>query len=72
MTSPTGVLLANGITRVRPSNVMEIGFGPTAEAGRVEDCFIAKKEGVRGLPAPVTVFFPASGGPPRIAYLGSL
>lgn len=60
------------VTRVRENAVTGIGFGDTAEMGRTVDYFIAKKEGVDGLPAPVTVFFPSSGGPPRVSYLGSL
>ena len=60
------------ITRVRPNEVTAIGYGPTAEQGRAVDYFIAKKDGQAGMPAPVTVFFPASGGPPRVSYLGSL
>jgi hypothetical protein len=60
------------VTRVRENAVTGIGFGDTAEMGREEDHFLAKKEGVNGLPAPMTVFIPASGGPPKISYLGSL
>ena len=60
------------ITCVRPNEVTAIGHGPTAEEGRAVDYFIAKKDGQAGMPAPVTVFFPASGGPPRVSYLGSL
>lgn len=60
------------ITRVRPSAVTAIGFGPTGEQGRSIDYFVAKRPGVNGMPAPVTVFFPAGGGPPKVAYLGSL
>ena len=60
------------VTRVRPNNVTEIGFGPTAERGRSVDYFVAKRDGQPGMPAPVTVFFPASGGPPKVTYLGSL
>ena len=60
------------ITRVRPSNVTAIGFGPTAEQGRSVDYFVAKRDGVAGMPAPVTVFFPASGGPPKVSGIGSL
>lgn len=60
------------ITRVRPSAVTAIGYGPTGEQGRSVDYFVAKRPGVNGMPAPVTVFFPAGGGPPKVAYLGSL
>jgi hypothetical protein len=60
------------VLRARPSHVTGIGFGPTAERGRVVDYFIAKREGVAGMPAPVSVFFPEGGGPAKIAYVGSL
>ena len=60
------------ITRVRPSAVTAIGHGPTGEQGRSVDYFVAKRAGVAGMPAPVTIFFPAGGGPPKVAYLGSL
>ncbi len=60
------------ITRMRASTITAIGLGPTAERGRLVDYFVAKRDGVAGMPAPVTVFFPASGGPPTVSYLGSL
>lgn len=60
------------VTRARENAVTGIGFGDTAEMGRTEDHFLAKKEGQAGLPAPMTVFIPASGGPPKVSYLGSL
>jgi hypothetical protein len=60
------------ITRIRKTGISAIGFKQTAEAGRVDDYFLAKKEGVNGMPAPVRVFFPKSGGAPKIAYMGSL
>lgn len=60
------------ITRVRPTGITAIGFKETAEAGKVVDYFIAKKDGVNGMPAPVKIFFPASGAAPRISYIGSI
>lgn len=55
------------ITRARePSN------RPLSEPGRTIDYFIAKRPGVDGMPAPIPVFFPANGGPAKIAYLGNL
>jgi len=60
------------VTRIRPTGVSAIGFKETAEAGKVVDYFIAKKPGVNGMPAPVKVFFPASGGAPKISYIGSI
>lgn len=60
------------VTRVRTTSTTGLGFGDTAEAGRVDDYFIAKREGVNGMPAPVKVFFPEDGGPPLVSYMGSL
>ena len=60
------------VTRVRTTSTTGIGFGDTAEAGRVDDYFIAKRAGVNGMPAPVKVFFPADGGAPLVSYMGSL
>lgn len=60
------------ITRIRRTGVSAIGFRETAEKGRVTDYFVAKKEGVNGMPAPVKIFFPEGGGEPRISYVGSL
>ena len=60
------------VTRIRKSSVTGIGYEQTAERGRIEDYFIAKKQGVNGMPAPVQIFFPADGSEPKIAYMGSL
>jgi hypothetical protein len=61
------------VTRVRKTDKRTaIGYDNKAEAGRIEDYFVAKKKGANGLPAPVQIFFPADGGTPRIAYMGSL
>jgi hypothetical protein len=60
------------VTRVRSTGITAIGFKQTAEAGSVVDYFIAKKDGVSGMPAPVRIFFPKDGGAPKIAYMGSL
>jgi len=60
------------ITRVRESRVTAIGHAETGERGRSVDYFVAKRDGVAGMPAPVTVFFPEGGGPAKICYLGSL
>src|SRR5262245_54836923 len=59
------------VTRVRQRSLSAIGFQETAEEGTEFDYFIAKKDGVAGLPAPVRVFFPKSGAEPRISYVGS-
>jgi len=60
------------VTRVRTTGTTGLGFGETAEAGRVDDYFITKRDGVNGMPAPVKIFFPAGGGPPLVCYMGSL
>ena len=60
------------VTRVRRTNTTALGAGKEASAGRVDDYFIAKRAGVSGMPAPVKIFFPADGGAPTIAYMGSL
>lgn len=60
------------ITRIRRTGTSAIGFGVTAEKGRVTDYFVGKREGVNGMPAPVKIFFPEGGGEPKISYVGSL
>lgn len=60
------------ITRVRRTGTSAIGFRETAEKGKVTDYFVAKKDGVNGMPAPVKIFFPEGGGEPKISYVGSL
>ncbi|MFO0666688.1 MAG: hypothetical protein U0174_22245 [Polyangiaceae bacterium] len=60
------------ITRVRRSNVTAIGHGGTGEAGTVVDYFVGKLNAQQGMPAPVAIFFPKDGGPPKISYVGSL
>lgn len=60
------------ITRVARGSDITVGFGGTAEAGRSDRFFVAKREGVAGLPAPIHVFFPANGGGPKILNMGSL
>lgn len=60
------------ITRVAPGNERTIGFRDTAERGRVDRYFVAKRRGVSGLPAPLHVFFPADGGAPSVVDMGSL
>jgi hypothetical protein len=60
------------ITRVAKGKEQTIGFRQTAERGRVDRYFVAKRAGVSGLPAPLHVFFPADGGPPTVVNIGSL
>jgi hypothetical protein len=60
------------ITSVTRGSDTTVGFGGTAETGRSDRFFVAKREGVAGLPAPIHVFFPADGGAPKILNMGSL
>ncbi len=60
------------VTRVQKQNISAIGFGATAEKGTAYKVWIAKNEGVAGLPAPLNVFFPADGSAPKVYYYGSL
>ena len=62
------------VTRIQQLNTSEIGHPSvgTYERGRERKYWVAKREGVAGLPAPIVVFFPESGGDPKISYVGSL
>ncbi|HWR33561.1 MAG TPA: hypothetical protein VN451_08550, partial [Chitinophagaceae bacterium] len=60
------------VTRVQQQKLTGIGFGETAENGISYKVWIAKKDGVGGLPAPLNVFFPADGSDPKLYYYGSL
>jgi len=60
------------ITSVRQGNEITLGIGPTAESGRTDSYFIAKRAGVAGIPAPIVVFFPDNKSEPKITNLGSL
>jgi len=59
------------ITEVHKGKVMAIGFQETAETGRTDKYFLAKKAGVGGLPAPIHVFWDSQ-GKPKIVNMGSL
>lgn len=60
------------VTRIQQQNLTQIGFGETAEAGKGFKVWIAKKEGVAGMPAPLNIFFPSDGSAPKLNYYGSL
>jgi len=60
------------ITRVQKQNLTAIGFGATAQNGTAYKVWVAKNDGVSGLPAPLNVFFPADGSAPKVYYYGSL
>jgi hypothetical protein len=48
-----------------------VGFGPTAQKGQLYKYFIAKKDGVNGMPAPIQIFYPEGGGEPIVYDFGS-
>jgi hypothetical protein len=60
------------VTQVAKGNNSAVGYGKTAEEGRTDRYFIAKRDGALGLPAPVHVFFPKDGSKPSIINMGSL
>lgn len=60
------------ITRIQKQNVTAVGFASTAQKGTTYKVFIAKKEGVAGLPAPLNILIPEDGSEPKIYYYGSL
>ena len=60
------------ITEVHKGRVVTIGFKETAERGRIDKYFIAKRRGVAGVPAPLHIFWPEMGGKPKLINIGSL
>ena len=60
------------VTRIQRQNLTAIGFGATAQAGTGFKAWIAKKDGVAGMPAPLNIFFPSDGSAPKLNYYGSL
>jgi len=60
------------ITEVHKGNTYTVGFKETAQLGRSDKYFIAKKDGVGGMPAPIIIFFPQDGSSPKILNMGSL
>lgn len=60
------------VTRIQKQSLTAIGFKATAEAGTAYKVWIAKNDGVSGLPAPLNIFFPADGSAPKLYYYGSL
>ena len=60
------------ITRVQKQNLTGIGFKTTAQLGTSYKVWIAKNDGVAGLPAPLHIFFPADGSAPKLHNYGSL
>lgn len=60
------------IKYVLKGNVLTVGWKETAERGRIDRYFVEKKDGVAGMPAPISIFWPESGGEPRVIDFGSL
>ncbi|MBN2161066.1 MAG: hypothetical protein JW807_16890 [Spirochaetes bacterium] len=60
------------ITRVVKIENDYDGYGPTLFQGTRYRIWIAKKEGVAGLPAPIPIIKPASGAPKIVTTIGSL
>lgn len=59
------------VVRVVETTTSAVGFGKTAQKGKLFKYFIAKKDGVGGMPAPVQIFFPEGGGESVIYDFGS-
>ena len=60
------------ITRVVRMDDDYDGFGPTLIQGTRYKIWIAKKDGVAGLPAPIPVLKPKKGSPKIVTIIGSL
>jgi hypothetical protein len=60
------------ITEVHKGRKVTVGFKETAEYGRIDKYFVAKKEGVAGRPAPLHIFWPDNGDSPVLINIGSL
>jgi hypothetical protein len=60
------------ITRVQVTDNDYDGYGPTLFEGTGYKIWIAKKDGVAGLPAPIPIIKPASGAPKIVTTIGSL
>ena len=60
------------ITRIQKLKTTEIGYGKRYQKGIEYKFWIAKKEGVSGLPAPLVLFFPENTELAKLSYIGSL
>ena len=60
------------VTEVHKGRTVQVGYKVTAERGRKDKYFVAKKPGAVGRPAPIHVFFPDGGGAPSVIDFGSL
>lgn len=59
------------IIRYQLTATSAVGFGPTAQKGKLYKYFIAKKDGISGMPAPIQIFYPEGGGEPIVYDFGS-
>ncbi len=59
------------VVRTTLTTTSAVGFGPTAQKGKLYKYFIAKKDGIAGMPAPVQVFYPDGGEDPVVYDFGS-
>lgn len=60
------------VVREHRTGITSIGSAASSEAGVIVDYFVERRPETGGPPAPLRVFFPAGGGAPKIAYMGSL
>ncbi|MBS1150250.1 MAG: hypothetical protein H6Q89_1948 [Myxococcaceae bacterium] len=59
------------VVRTVLTGTSAVGFGATGQKGKLFKYFIAKKEGVNGMPAPIQVFYPEDGSEPVVYDFGS-
>jgi ketosteroid isomerase-like protein len=57
------------IVRTTDKREQVVGFAETAERGWVQTYYIKTTDAIKGMPAPIQLFFPLSGDPPRILQL---
>ncbi len=60
------------ITRIQKLRTTEIGYGDTHEKGTEYKLWIAKKDLIGGVPAPLVIFFKDGIGIAKLSYVGSL
>ncbi len=57
------------VVRTTEKREQVVGFAETAERGWVQTYYIKTTDAIKGMPAPVKLFFPLSGDPPRILQM---
>lgn len=60
------------VARIAKTHLTAVGYGGTAEKGRVYVFYIKKKRGIKGPPAPIHVFYPDDGSAPKVFNMGGL